>query len=418
MTAAEKVERANSRVMEIFLTARPIWTDLRPAIEVIPGMKENTVLMPGPPIEPERLPTPLRTSICGAAVHEGLAKDLDEAWGMVLAGEIDVQPAQNYNCGCAASMVTSASMPVIVAEDKVFGGRGYSVPHPGPKPKVLRWGMYDAEVEQDLRAFGDEFCPFLAEAVRASGGIDVIDVLSHTAGMGDENHNRQPAASMYLSLKLTPYLLELEHPKKNRLICDFISNDRFFLNPMMAGAEAITSSVKQVPHSSVMAGMGGNGVEFGIQLAGTGNRWYTSPAPLILGTFLRPGYTVDDLLGYLGDSCVTEVYGLGGMSAIAGPSYVKLTGSTFAVAKERTERARAVSLGEHMFAPIPWDDFRGSPVGIDARKVVALGVLPVSHGGSALKTGGQAGAGATELPMECFKKALIGLADDLRREEQ
>ena len=94
MTAAEKVERANSRVMEIFLTGRPVWTDLRPAIEAIPGMKENTILMPGPPIEPERLPQPLRTSICGAAVHEGLAKGLDEAWGMVLAGEIDVQPAQ------------------------------------------------------------------------------------------------------------------------------------------------------------------------------------------------------------------------------------------------------------------------------------------------------------------------------------
>ena len=418
MTAAEKVKRANERVMEIFLKARPVWTDMRHAAEVIPGMKENTILVPGPPIEPERIPAPVRTSICGAAVHEKLAKTTGEAWDMVLAGEIEIEPAQDHNCGCAACMVTSASMPVIVCEDMTSGGVGFSVPHPGPKPKVLRWGMYDEEVEADLEFFRDEYCAFLAEGVRAAGGVDIIDVLSHTAGMGDENHNRQPAASMYLALKLTPYLLEVDHPLKNRLICDFISNDRFFLNPMMAGVEAVTASAKQVPHSSVMAGMGGNGVEFGIQLAGTGNRWYTTKAPLILGTFLRPGYTVDDLLGYLGDSCVTEVFGLGGMSAIAGPSYVKLTGSTFETARERTERARAVSLGEHMFAPLPWDDWRGFPVGVDARRVVALGVLPISHGGSALKTGGQAGAGAAELPMECFKKALIGLAGELKKEEE
>ena len=116
------------------------------------------------------------------------------------------------------------------------------------------------------------------------------------------------------------------------------------------------------------------------------------------------------MLGYMGDSCVTEVYGLGGMSAIAGPSYLRMTGSTFAEAKERTEKARRVSLGEHSFDPVPWDGYRGSPVCVDARKVVGLNVLPISHGGSGLKTGGQAGAGAAELPFECFKKALIAVS--------
>lgn len=41
--------------------------------------------------------------------------------------------------------------------------------------------------------------------------------------------------------------------------------------------------------------------------------------------FLKPSTTRDDLLGYLGDSCVTEVYGLGGMSSIAGPAYARFT---------------------------------------------------------------------------------------------
>ena len=66
------------------------------------------------------------------------------------------------------------------------------------------------------------------------------------------------------------------------------------------------------------------------------------------------------------------------MSAIAGPGYVRLTGATFQEAKDRTEKARAVSLGEHKFAPIPWDDDRGFPVGIDMRKVVGLNMLPAA----------------------------------------
>lgn len=419
MTIERKVEAANQKVMDIFLNAKPFWTDLRPAGEVIPGMKKNLILHPGPPIAPTDMVGPMRTSICGAAVHEGLAKTVDEAWELVLRGEIETAPAQAYNCSCAAAMVTSASMPVIVVEDRTHGGVGFSVPHPGPKPKVLRWGLYDEEVEADLRWFRDVYCPLLGKAVRASGGIDIIGILSKTAGMGDENHNRQNAGSMCLALTLAPYLLDVDGPEKNEVLKAFLSNDRFFLNPVMAAVGSITGKAKEVPYSTVMVGMGGNGVEFGIQLAGTGNKWYTTEAPLILGSFLKPTTTKDDLLGYLGDSCVTEVWGLGGMSAIAGPSYVRLTGSTFAEAKSRTEKARRVSLGEHTFAPVPWDDFRGFPVGVDARKVVGYNVLPISHGGSGLKTGGQAGAGAAELPLECFKKALRGIyADIMKREEE
>ncbi len=415
MTIPERIAQANEKVMHIMTAARPVWVDVRPAIDVVPGMTRTTVLIPGPPIEAKDLPIPLKTAVSGAAVHEGLAKTTDEAWQMVLAGEIQVKPSQDYNCANAASSVMSASMPVFVVEDKTSGGKGYCVPHPGPSPRVLRWGIYGDDVEENLRWIRDGYSTVLGEAVRNSGGIDLIRILSKTAGMGDENHNRQPAASMALALELVPHLLEVEHPDKNRVIKEIAANDRFFLHVMMAGVEAIMASAKQVPDSTVMVGMGGNGIEFGIQVAATGNKWYCTDAPVILGNFLKPTTTVNDLLGYLGDSCVTEVWGLGGMSSIAGPTYAKMTGSTFADAKDRTERARQVSLGEHTFAPIPWDDYRGFPVGVDIRKVVGLNVLPVSHGGSALKTGGQAGAGACELPLECFKKAVIGVADEVLR---
>lgn len=409
MTIEERVNEDNEKVLQIMTKGHPVWVDVRPALEVIPGMTKNTVLMPGPAIEMERLTPPLRTSVCGAVIHEGLAKTREEAWAMVERGEIVVASSQNYNTGNAACMVTSASMPVIVVEDKTFGGRGYAPLHPGGNPKCLRWGLYDEEVERDLRWFRDVYGPALGEAVRATGGVDVITILSKTAGMGDENHNRQPAASMCLALQLIPALLDIDSPEKNAIIRHFAANDRFFLHVMMAGVESILQSCKGIALSTVMVGMGGNGVEFGIQLAGTGNRWYTTKAPKIKGTMLKPTYKEEDLVGYLGDSCVTEVWGLGGMSAIAGPAYMRLTGSNYAEARSRTEKARAVSLGEHTFAPVPWEDMAGFPVGVDARKVVGYQTLPISHGGSALRFGGQGGAGAAELPMECFKEGLRGI---------
>ena len=121
MTVREQVEAANRKVADIFTKARPIWRDVRPAIEVIPGMAKNLILIPGPPIAPEDLPIPLKTAASGAAVHEGLAKTVDEAWQMILRGEIKVDAAQNYNCSNAASMATSASMPVFVVTDETSG---------------------------------------------------------------------------------------------------------------------------------------------------------------------------------------------------------------------------------------------------------------------------------------------------------
>ena len=128
MSVAEKVAAANQKVMDIFLNGRPVWTDVKPAIEAVEGMEKNLILVPGPPIEAKDLPIPLKTAVSGAAVHDGLAKDVDEAWEMVLRGEIRIAPSQDYNCGNAASSVMSASMPVFVVEDKYSGGKGYCVP--------------------------------------------------------------------------------------------------------------------------------------------------------------------------------------------------------------------------------------------------------------------------------------------------
>lgn len=410
-----RIEEANNKVMNILLNSQPTWIDVKPAIEVIPGFEKNMLLHPGPPIDNlDEVVLTLKTSLCGSVVHERLAKTIDEAWELIKKGEIILSPAQDYNASCAAVTVISASMPVIVGKDMAFGGIGYASIHPGPNPKCLRWGFYDEDVERDLSWFRDVFGPALGEAVRSIGGINMKNILSRTAGMGDENHVRQPASSSALILELIPALVDLKIPERDEVIKAFAANDRSFLHVMMAGVMGILEKAKNIPMSTVMVGMGGNGTKFGLQFSGTGNQWFSVTAPKIIGQLLNPSWTEKDLAGYLGDSCVTEIYGLGGFSAITSPAFVRLTGGSFEDAKKRTEDAREVSLAEHMFAPIPWDDYRGIPVGIDMRKVVALNITPTSHGGSAKLDGGQAGAGAIFVPIDCFKQGLRAFYEVVR----
>ena len=64
--------------------------------------------------------------------------------------------------------------------------------------------------------------------------------------------------------------------------------------------------------------MARNGVDFGIRLSGTGERWFTAEAPLVDGLFF-PGYSTDDAARDLGDSTITETAGVGGFAMAAAP---------------------------------------------------------------------------------------------------
>ena len=397
MDVKQMIEQANQEAAKILTNGRPVWVDVKPAGEVIPGMTPDTILIAGPPIDVKDIPGPVKTAICGALKYEERAKTMDEAWDLVTSGQIRIEAAQDHDSACGAAMATSASMPVCVVEDKTFGGKGFCCVHPGNKQNVLRWGFYNEDVQRDLVWFKDVYGPALGETVRKMGGIDLINIMSKTAGMGDENHNRQPAASMYMALQMIQTMMEMDFPYRDTVVKEFAANDRFFLHVMMAGAESVLASVKKVPYSTVMVAMGGNGVKFGTRFAGTGKQWFTVDAPLIEGLFLKPTYTKEDMLGFLGDSCVTEVYGLGGMSASAGPGYVILTGSTFEDALQRAA---------------------GFPVGVDARKVVGLNILPTSHGGGTLKAGGQGTMGSAKLPLDCFKQGLLALNEIIMNEEK
>ena len=68
---------------------------------------------------------------------------------------------------------------------------------------------------------------------------------------------------------------------------------------------------------------------------------------------------------------------------------------------------------EHPMYQVPMLEFRGTPVGIDASRIVRTGVLPQINTGVAGKVPGtgMVGAGLVEAPMECFTQGITALAE-------
>jgi hypothetical protein len=408
----EKIKEANSKALELLVNAQPTWVDVMQVKEFIPGFQENMILHAGPPINPENAPIPLMIAVGGAAVHEGLAKKVDEAWNMVKSGEILLGSQLDYRGASGAAYAVGASTPVQIAENLETGTRGFCTFQEGPSRNVLRWGIYNQEVEDRLQWFREIFGPAMKEVIKTADGINLKNILAKAIAMGDENHSRQLASTALLMQQLMPAIMDTQIPEKikNEVVKFFCSAERFFLHVFIAGAAAVMEGVKGIDYCTLLVGQGGNGFDFGTKFAFSGNEWYTSKCPICNGLYINPEWDERHGVPYLGDSCVVETYGFGGNAAVAGPMVVYLTGGDMEEALRRTNNAREICVGTHNWAIIPALNFQGPPVGIDFRKVVAKGITPVCHGGMHHVDGGQAGAGYMNVPMECFEKALKAFA--------
>ena len=173
----------------------------------------------------------------------------------------------------------------------------------------------------------------------------------------------------------------------------------------MASARALLNGASGVEHSSIVTVMAGNGVEAGIKVSGLGEEWFTAPAPHLKGVYLAPEWGQRDANPWLGDSSTVETFGLGAFAAAASPVVLQSRGGTVADAVRRTEEMREICAGEHRDFPIPLLEGKGPPVGVDIRRVLETGILPIAHGGIIALTGGQIGAGSARFPRACFDRA-------------
>jgi hypothetical protein len=231
--------------------------------------------------------------------------------------------------------------------------------------------------------------------------------------MGDEGHNRNRAGTMMLIRELVPELLELGAPAND--VADVVrfcnGNDHFYLNLVMPACKLAMDAGRDVPGSSLVVAMARNGTDFGIQVSGTGDQWFTGPASVPDGLYLGD-YGPDDANPDIGDSAITETSGIGGMAMAAAPAIVKFVGGEVADALAATRAMYEITLGEHPAYQVPILGFRGTPTGVDVTAVVRTGVLPNINTGIAGKVAGtgQVGAGLVSPPVQCFTDAIEALA--------
>jgi hypothetical protein len=398
---------ANAAAVDRLCAADPVLVDVRPAIEVVPGLTRETVLTSGPPLPWPAYVGGQRAGILGGALFEGLAADLDDAEAAIGAGRVRIAGCHDHGCIGSLAGIYTASMPVFVVENRRHGNRAFCNLFEGRSPFRLNYGVYNDDVRRSLLLLRDVIGPLLGEAVRALGGVPLRPIMRRALHMGDELHSRNTAATLLFTREIIPALLDLgaRRPAEVRQLLDYlVASDYFFLRLSMAASKAAADAAHGVEGSSVVSAMAFNCRDFGIRVSGLGPRWFCAPLPRVAAR-LFPGYTEDDIEFMGGESVINETVGLGGFAQAAAFPLQDYQGGSPDGMVEMNRAMYAITLAEHPEFTIPSLGFRGVPTGIDIHRVVATGITPVMNIGVAGRKGGQIGAGVLRAPLACFEAA-------------
>jgi hypothetical protein len=403
------IDDANQVVIKRIRSGQPVLVGMGIAREVIPGMHAQMILHAGPPIEWERMCGPTRGAVMGALIYEGMARDEQEAMKMAASGAIEFSPCHHYHAVGPMAGIVSPSMPVFILENRTFGNHSYCTLNEG-LGKVLRYGGMGPEVYARLKWMASDLYPALDRALEIlPNGIDIKSLIAQALHMGDECHNRNRAATSLFLRAIGPALARTN--QDNEVLAKVIGfidhNDHFFLNLSMPAGKAMLEPAEGVVGSTIVTVMARNGTDFGIRLAGLPERWFTAPAGKVQGLYF-PQYSEHDANPDIGDSTITETAGYGGMAMAAAPAITQFVGGTPQLATRTTLEMYEITFAEHDNFTIPALNFRGTPLGIDVRKVMQTGILPQINTGIAHKDPGvgMIGAGILRAPEACFHEAF------------
>lgn len=407
------ISEANQEAVKRMIAAHPALEDIAPAINVIPGMTRKTILHAGPPIEWDNMCSPMKGAIVGALLFEGLADKPDEAWRMAGSGEITFSPNHEHQAVGSMAGVTSPSMPVLVVKNKVHGNYAYQAMDIGN----FSGGDYSDQAVKYNMLVRDEFAPILRAAINEAGGVDLKTWMAKAFHMGDELHNRCTGGIALFSRIIMPYLIRTSFEKESLVkVAEYLAGGPpsewigIFLS--MVSCKAACDAARNVKNSSIVTAMCRNGVNFGIRVSGLGDQWFTAPANTPRGLFYPP-YKQEDANPDMGDSAITETRGVGGFIIATAPAITALVGGTARDAVNYTLQMMEITESRDPEFTIPALDFQGTPVGIDVRKVVETGILPIIDTGINHKEAGhpEIGAGMVRPPMDVFSQALRAMGE-------
>ena len=409
------IDESNKLVIEKIKNSRPFLMDVVQAKSVIKELNDKTLLHAGPPIEWNDMCDPMKGSAVGATLFEGWAKSEEEARKILGSGGVNFIPCHNVSAVGPMGGITSGNMPLLVIDNKEYGNKAYCTMNEGIG-KVLRFGAYDQTVIDRLAWMRDVLGPSLSGALKQfEDGMELTALMSRAITMGDEFHQRNIAASALFAKEIFPNLVASNPSKENLLsVSKFLSQtDQFFLNIAMAYCKSVMDAAKTITEGTIVTTMARNGKDFGIKISGMGDTWFTAPCNTPEGLYFT-GYSQEEANADIGDSAITETFGVGAFAMIAAPGVTKFLGAGgFADALNYSEEMSEICVSSNQNFTIPTWDFKSTSIGIDARLVVETGIEPVINTGIAHKKAGigQIGAGTVRAPLACFEKALKAFAN-------
>jgi len=408
-----QIDEANKKAVENILKSEAYLIDIQPAGKVVPGFKSYLITHAGPPIEWERMAKVQKIAVINAAMAEGLADTPEKAERLIKTGEIVIAPNHHYNIVSGMCGATAASFPVLVIKDPIHD----NVVYVWQQTDLTAFGDKFEKGIQEIRLVKEELAPVLLAAIRDAGRVNLKEILAQGLLMGDELHSRFEATRGVFLEKMLPHIVSTDFPKDvlRRATEYFLKShggNWYPGNLTMGACKVMMDSAKNIKMSTIVTVMSRNGVEFGIRVSGLGDRWFTGPASRISG-FTFPGFTRDDAAPDIGDSSIIETRGLGGMVLAASPSQSIFVGGLQG-AVDHVNSMYKITVGKDPSFRIPYMNFAEAPVGIDIRKVIALGIVPKLTTGMAHKDGGHGliGAGIAIAPMEAFKNAFIAFTEE------
>ena len=434
MTSATRDE-ANNQTLERLIRADPVLVDVQRAGDALPGMRPSMVLTGGPPLPWSDYDGNPRLAVLYGAMFEGLASSVEDAEAKVASGEILVESAHAHGCAATNFGVCTASMPVLVVEDRVTGRRGCANVFEGDSQRRLGTGCYGDDVIERLRFVEQVLAPTIGEAVRRAGGLPVMPILRQGFRFGDDMHIRTSASTLQFVEALRPMFSELgeAHDADVQRTSSFLAAETYsFFRVLLAAAKAITDGAGGIERSSIVTQMSMSARNFAIRVSGLGDQWFYGPHPRFEGRIRRgsgdgdrvverfhdgsesdeagewvtPDQPLPDECNYPGTDCMlTECLGLGAFASAAATALQPWHGVSLDKMAERNQLMYDITLGEHPDCKIRRLGSRGSPVGIDLFKVLDSGTTPMLNGILITKHGAIFGTGVLWTPIECFEQA-------------
>lgn len=409
-TRADDIDLANAEVVRRMNQGVPMLIDIIAAQEAIPAVSGRMLLHCGPAVDWADACDPLRRSMRAAAVAEGWADTVDDADRLLADHAIALQPAYLHDVVVPMATAIGPSAPLFVVENAQGGTRAFAPINQGPG-ETAWFGRETPAAIARLRFLRDVVGPMLRIVLDSSGPIDIFSLAAQGVQIGDDVHMRTQGTTSLLIRNLLPQLVAL--PDTGRVaLARFLSSDHlFFLNLAMAGAKSLAMWAEQVVGSSIVTLMCRNGTSYAIRLAGS-DQLFVCDSPPITDAMYYPDYGPETSAPDLGDSAILELVGLGAAAAAGSPAVAGFLRGGRADAVAMTEAMSDICAGESSRFKLPTWHYRGTPVGVDVRRVVELGTPPrvttgILHASSGI---GQIGAGVATAPLECFQTALRALA--------